>query len=224
MKSYFAAAALLALTLAGCAPTASPEASVVTPEKVARSAAPSSKDSINSLVAYYAKAHDVPESLVHMAIKRESGYNPALKHGPFWGLMQIRYDTAKRMGYSGPPSGLLDPDVNLAHAVPYLANAYRVADGDERRAIKLYASGYYYEAKRRGLLKDLRTANSASERMAFAAESEASPPSLPSPGENDRAEQGEHGPGADRERRDLDALERARPRALDPDVIGAAEH
>ena len=58
---------------------------------------------------------------------------------------------------------MLDPDVNLAHAVPYLANAYRVADGNERRAIRLYASGYYYEAKRRGLLKDLRTANSASE-------------------------------------------------------------
>lgn len=163
MKLAFAAIALCGLALAGCAPTGSPEASVNTAERVAQAAQPSSRESLNSLVAYYAKAHDVPESLIHTAIKRESGYNPALKHGPFWGLMQIRYDTAKSMGYSGPPSGLLHPDVNLAHAVPYLANAYRVADGNERRAIRLYASGYYYEAKRRGLLKDLRTANSASE-------------------------------------------------------------
>jgi soluble lytic murein transglycosylase-like protein len=169
MKRAFAAAAVSALALAGCAPKGAPEASVSAtnpaasaPEKVARFV-PSSKDSVNSLVAYYAKAHDVPESLIHTAIKRESGYNPSLKHGPFWGLMQIRYDTARSMGYSGPPSGLLDAKTNLAHAVPYLANAYRVAERDERRAIRLYASGYYYEAKRRGLLKKLRTARSVSE-------------------------------------------------------------
>jgi soluble lytic murein transglycosylase-like protein len=163
MKFVIAAVALGAMALAGCAPTGGPEASVSPPQQLAQSDKPSSKDSLNSLVAYYAKAHDVPESLIHTAIKRESGYDPSLKHGPFWGLMQIRYDTAKSMGYSGPASGLLDPDVNLAHAVPYLANAYRVADGDERRAIRLYASGYYYQAKRRGLLKELRTAKSAEE-------------------------------------------------------------
>jgi soluble lytic murein transglycosylase-like protein len=162
MRLALASVAVSAIALAGCAPTGSPEASVGATEHVPLSR-PSSKDSLNSLVAYYAKAHDVPESLVHTAIKRESGYNPALKHGHFWGLMQIRYDTAKSMGYSGPPSGLLDAKTNLAHAVPYLANAYRVANGDERRAIRLYASGYYYEAKRRGLLKGLRTARSANE-------------------------------------------------------------
>jgi soluble lytic murein transglycosylase-like protein len=157
-----AAIALCAVALAGCGPTGSLEASIAG-ERHAQAATPTSKDSVNSLVAYYARAHDVPESLIHTAIKRESGYNPGLKHGPYWGLMQIRYDTARSMGYSGAPSGLLDPDTNLAHAVPYLANAYRVANGNERRAIKLYASGYYYEAKRRGLLKDMRTAKSASE-------------------------------------------------------------
>jgi soluble lytic murein transglycosylase-like protein len=159
-----AAVALSALALAGCGAAVSPEPSAALMEQPAQvAAAPKSKDSINSLVAYYAQTHDVPESLIHTAIKRESGYNPTLKHGPYWGLMQIRYDTAKSMGYSGPPTGLLDPDTNLAHAVPYLANAYRVADGNERRAIKLYASGYYFEAKRRGLLKEMRTAKSTSE-------------------------------------------------------------
>jgi soluble lytic murein transglycosylase-like protein len=162
MRLAAAATALCALALAGCGPTGAPEASIAG-ERHAQATVPSSKDSLNSLVAYYARAHDVPESLIHTAIKRESGYNPGLKHGPYWGLMQIRYDTARSMGYSGSPSGLLDPETNLAHAVPYLANAYRVANGNEHRAIKLYASGYYYEAKRRGLLKDMRTAKSASE-------------------------------------------------------------
>jgi soluble lytic murein transglycosylase-like protein len=164
MKSVIAATAVSAVALAGCAPTGSaPEASVSPPEQVAKPTKPSWKDSPDSLIAYYAKENDLPESLIHTAIKRESGYDPSLKHGPFWGLMQIRYDTARSMGYSGPPKGLLDPDVNLAHAVPYLANAYRVANGNERRAIRLYASGYYYEAKRRGLLKELITAKTAEE-------------------------------------------------------------
>jgi hypothetical protein len=43
--------------------------------------------------------------------------------------------------------------------VPYLANAYVAAGGNERRALRLYASGYYYEAKRRGLLGQMRTAD-----------------------------------------------------------------
>ena len=66
--------------------------------------------------------------------------------------MQIRHDTARGMGYDGPASGLLDAETNLTYAVPYLANAYMLADGNEARAIQLYAGGYYYEAKRRGML------------------------------------------------------------------------
>ena len=87
-------------------------------------------------------------------------------HSRYWGLMQITYATAKSMGYRGKPAGLLDPDVNLTYAVPYLANAYRVAGGDANRAVRLYASGYYASAKKARLLSDLRTANSAPVRPA----------------------------------------------------------
>jgi soluble lytic murein transglycosylase-like protein len=86
-----------------------------------------------------------------------------LKHGPFWGLMQIRRDTARSMGYTGAANGLLDPETNLTYAVAYLANAFRVAGGDAQRAIRLYANGYYYEAKRQGLLGEMRTANHSNE-------------------------------------------------------------
>ena len=40
----------------------------------------------------------------------------------------------------------------MTYAVKYLANAYRVAGGNESRAVALYAGGYYYAAKRKGML------------------------------------------------------------------------
>jgi soluble lytic murein transglycosylase-like protein len=116
---------------------------------------------IDSLVSQHAKANGVPEGLVHRIITRESGYNPRAVRGGNLGLMQIRYETARGMGYTGPASGLLDADINLAYAVPYLANAYKVAGGDQARAVSLYAGGYYYVAKRKGLLRELRTGASA---------------------------------------------------------------
>jgi soluble lytic murein transglycosylase-like protein len=124
-------------------------------------ASASDRAAIDALVAYHAKVHGVPEALVHRVIRRESGYNPrALSKGNF-GLMQIRYATARGMGYRGPASGLLDANTNLTYAVPYLANAYLVAGGNQDRAVSLYSSGYYYVAKRKGLLNALRTGVSA---------------------------------------------------------------
>ncbi|MDF2972101.1 MAG: lytic transglycosylase [Microvirga sp.] len=121
-------------------------------------AAASDRPTIDSLVTQHARTHGVPEALVHRVIRRESSYNPrALSKGNF-GLMQIRYATARGMGYRGTPSGLLDANTNLTYAIPYLANAYKVAGGNFDRAVALYAGGYYYEAKRKGLLHALRTA------------------------------------------------------------------
>lgn len=118
----------------------------------------SDRATIDALVAQHARAHGVPEALVHRIIRRESGYNPRASNRGNLGLMQIRYATARGMGYTGPASGLLDANTNLAYAVPYLANAYKVAGGDPDRAVSLYSGGYYYAAKRKGLLGQLRTA------------------------------------------------------------------
>ncbi|MGH6852342.1 MAG: transglycosylase SLT domain-containing protein, partial [Methylocella sp.] len=107
-----------------------------------------------------AKAHGVPEALVHRTVMRESRYNPRLVHNHCFGLMQIKYATARGMGYRGEARGLLDPRVNLTYAVPYLANAYRLADGDEDRATALFRRGYYYVAKHKKMQGKLRTASS----------------------------------------------------------------
>ena len=112
------------------------------------------------MVARYARQHGVPERLVHRVIMRESRYNARVISKGNYGLMQIRLGTARGMGYGGGAQGLLDPDVNMRHAVPYLANAYMVARGNEDLAVRYYAGGYYYAAKRQGMLNRLRTAHS----------------------------------------------------------------
>ena len=152
MKTVVCALALIPLLLAGCATAPGPQAPALS---AGAEAAP--QNALNERISYYAGVYEVPESLVHRSIRRESGYNPAAHHGPFWGLMQLRLDTARGVGYRGPARGLLDADTNLKYGVAYLSNAYLVAGGNPERALALYASGYFYEARRKGLLDRLKT-------------------------------------------------------------------
>src|ERR1700737_2134019 len=103
----------------------------------------------DALIATHARANDVPEALVHRVIVHESRYQPQLVgRGGTIGLMQIKLATARSLGYTGTAEGLRDPNANLTYGVKYLAGAYRAANGDHRRAMAYYASGYYYAAKR----------------------------------------------------------------------------
>jgi soluble lytic murein transglycosylase-like protein len=106
---------------------------------------------LNSLIARHAAAHNLPEELVRRVIRRESRGNPRAISKGNYGLMQIRLGTARAMGYRGGVAGLLDADTNMTYAVKYLAGAYRVAGGNHDRAVRYYAAGYYYAAKRQGL-------------------------------------------------------------------------
>lgn len=112
------------------------------------------KPQLHNLIGQYAAAYQVPESLVHRVVQRESRYNPAARNGPYFGLMQISHATARGMGYQGSPQGLLNANTNLRYAVKYLAGAYKVAGGNETQAVRFYARGYYYDAKRKGLLEE----------------------------------------------------------------------
>ena len=107
---------------------------------------------LDAMIARHAQMNGVPASLVHRVVVRESRYNPrAVGRGGALGLMQIKYATARAMGYTGSPSGLLDPETNLTYAVRYLAGAYRVAGGSQGAAVSNYARGYYGAAKRVGV-------------------------------------------------------------------------
>ena len=118
------------------------------------SPAPRSSSQVNGLIEKYAHVYGVPASLVRRVVQRESGGNPAARNGPYLGLMQIRHDAARSMGYSGSANGLLNPDTNLKYAVKYLRGAYLVAGRNADAAIRHYSRGYYYEAKRLGLLEE----------------------------------------------------------------------
>ena len=118
------------------------------------SLAPGETPEMRALIRRYAGIHGIPESLLHRIVKRESGYNPGARNGPYWGLMQIHPQTAKTMGYDGPPEGLLDAETNLMYAGRYLRGAWLVSGGSEDKAVMWYSKGYYYEAKRLGLLEE----------------------------------------------------------------------
>ena len=112
------------------------------------------RGTVDRLIAKYAALYEVPETLVRRVVKRESNFNPGARNRVYWGLMQIRHDTARGMGYQGSAQGLLDAETNLKYAVKYLRGAYLTADGNHDLAVRYYARGYYYDAKRRGMLDE----------------------------------------------------------------------
>jgi soluble lytic murein transglycosylase-like protein len=114
---------------------------------------PGETPELRALIRKYAARNELPESLVHRVIQRESSYRADARAGPYYGLMQILPATARSMGFRGQNADLLDPETNLKYAVKYLRGAWLVSGGDEAGAVGWYARGYYYEAKRLGLLQ-----------------------------------------------------------------------
>jgi len=142
IRTSFLTAAALALAIA----------SLSVPAQAQRAVRSDANGNLNALIARHAAANSVPESLVRRVIHRESRGNPRAVSKGNYGLMQIRLGTARAMGYRGSAAGLLDADTNMTYAVKYLAGAYRAANGNPDRAVHYYAAGYYYAAKRKGLL------------------------------------------------------------------------
>jgi soluble lytic murein transglycosylase-like protein len=134
----------LAMALAGCGAAPVPT--------VSTSLYPGETSQMRGLVQKYAQTHDIPEALLHRVIQRESNYRAHARNGPYWGLMQIMPQTARSMGFQGPPERLLDPEVNLTYAGKYLRGAWLVSDGDIDKAVMWYARGYYFEARDRCML------------------------------------------------------------------------
>lgn len=124
---------------------------------------PNETPELRQLINQYAEVYDVPPTLIHRLAIRESTHNPSARNGPYYGLLQILPATAQSMGFQGQPTDLLDPETNLKYAVKYLKGAWMLSGGDHSTAIQWYARGYYYEAKRRGMLEEtgLRTGKSS---------------------------------------------------------------
>jgi len=147
---HFSRRAALVLCLAAAACGRAPEVSRAAPSEPPLY--PNETPELRRLINQYADFYEVPRSLVHRLAIRESRHRPEARNGPYYGLLQILPQTARTMGHEGPPEDLLDAGTNLKYAVKYLRGAWLVAEGDPDAAIMWYARGYYYEAKRKGLL------------------------------------------------------------------------
>lgn len=105
-------------------------------------AVPGGSDGLKALVRRHAEANGVPFAIADAVVRVESRYNPRASNRGNYGLMQIRLQTARGVGYGGDASGLLNADTNARYGMKYLAQAYRMASGDTCRTIMKYQSGH----------------------------------------------------------------------------------
>jgi hypothetical protein len=82
---------------------------------------------------------DVADAVAYV----ESAYDPSVVGdvGEI-GLMQIRPTTAAMLGFRGSEAELFDPATNVHYGVRYLAQAWRLANGDLCRALMKYRAGH----------------------------------------------------------------------------------
>eukprot|EP01037_Dinobryon_pediforme_P013430 gene13430-13544_t len=93
------------------------------------------------IISRHANDNHVPAALAAAVVEIESRFNPRVANHGAMGLMQIKPQTARGVGFSGPASALYIPEVNLTFGIRYLAQAYRMADGDTCGTLMRYQSG-----------------------------------------------------------------------------------
>lgn len=94
-------------------------------------------------IAAHAEAAGLPAELAEAVIRHESRFNARARgrHGEV-GLMQIKPQTARGLGYRGTAAGLYDVETNLKWGMAYLAGAYKLAGGDTCGTILRYNAGH----------------------------------------------------------------------------------
>ena len=97
---------------------------------------------IQDLVSRHARENGVPEKLASAVVGIESRFNPSARGRGVLGLMQLNVQTARSVGFSGDPRGLLSPDTNLRYGMKVLADAYRSSKGDVCMTLAKYQSGH----------------------------------------------------------------------------------
>ena len=95
-----------------------------------------------ALIATHAAANGVPAELAAAVVRHESNFNPRLtgRAGEI-GLMQIKLQTARGLGYHGSRKGLYDPATNIAWGMKYLGVARKLAGGSDCGMLSRYNGG-----------------------------------------------------------------------------------
>ncbi|MFC4624297.1 lytic transglycosylase domain-containing protein [Daeguia caeni] len=97
----------------------------------------------SSLITHYANVYGVSPALAHAVVRHESNFQPNIrgKAGEI-GLMQIKLETARYMGYTGTARGLYEPATNIQYGMKYLAMAQKLSDGSTCGTILKYNAGH----------------------------------------------------------------------------------
>lgn len=85
----------------------------------------------------------IPFAMVDAVMSVESGYDPhAQGDAGEVGLMQVLPSTAAMLGVAGTLEGLMNPATNIQYGTRYLADAWRLANGDICTTVMKYRAGH----------------------------------------------------------------------------------
>jgi soluble lytic murein transglycosylase-like protein len=120
------------------------QGSVMMPDFIGTAALqPGAATKFAGLISSEASSAQLPVEIARAVVQIESGYDPdAIGSVGEVGLMQVRPSTAEMMGFRGTPTELAKPEVNIKFGVRYLAEAWRLSNGDLCRALMKYRAGH----------------------------------------------------------------------------------
>ena len=105
-----------------------------------------------SMIVLAAKKAKVSGALLLAICTHESGLtNTLVPHdggSPTYGVCQVKYDTAKMLGFTGKPKDLMTPEINIKWAAQYLKYQHERYDGDWCKTVAAYNAGTYNESKK----------------------------------------------------------------------------
>jgi soluble lytic murein transglycosylase-like protein len=102
------------------------------------------KSPYDRIIAKYARTYGVPVSLAHAVIRIESNYRPKIRgRAGEIGLMQVKLQTARGMGYTGSAKGLYNPSTNIRYGMAYLGGARKLGGKTVCGTILKYNAGHY---------------------------------------------------------------------------------
>ncbi len=119
------------------------------------------KKAIVGAVKVHARRAGVPERTGLAVVRQESAFNKKATGGVGEiGLMQIKCETARSVGYYGSCAGLYDPDTNLKYGMRYLKKALN------RGSVGYYNSGIHAKRLPRQAQKYAREVKAKQAEMA----------------------------------------------------------
>jgi soluble lytic murein transglycosylase-like protein len=101
------------------------------------------KHEVVALVDLYAREHGVPIEFARAVVHVESSYNPhATGSVGEIGLMQLKFATARMIGFTGTREELYEPVTNLNWGMKYLAGAWKLGGNSTCGAVIRYQGGH----------------------------------------------------------------------------------